>query len=213
MRKHLGKTDENILAGYLAGDLPPRLMSEIASYLAKDESNMELLGMAREALNSANTGREYGTSDVRETRRKQRRTKSPQFIPTGRASWYTVATLAIVFVGIYLLSLLNGYTSSRSSSVPSVGIEWHPVIGTDHFSISWSSVMGAVSYVVVVMDPSKEKMVSRIETSSTSVPSLFSASDSEVPRSGEILELWIAAFSEDGQLLRRSERIPFTADQ
>ena len=69
-----GRIDENILAGYLSGDLPPRLRSEIASYLATDESALELLGMAGEALNAADPE----SAKTRKDRRKQRSNPNTQ---------------------------------------------------------------------------------------------------------------------------------------
>ncbi|GMQ80984.1 MAG: hypothetical protein BMS9Abin05_0414 [Rhodothermia bacterium] len=212
MRRQQGKIDENILAGFLAGNLPSRLRNEIAAYLAQDESALELLGMAGEALDAAKNEIGDGYYGVRESERRQRYTSSRQFVRVRRATLYTTAAVLTILVGLFLFTVLNNFVSARHPPVRSIGIVWRPVFGADQFGISWPAIDGAASYVVMVMDPSSEKLVLRVETTSTSISSLFDTSDSEVPPSGEVRELWISAFGVDGQLLRRSERIPFRVD-
>ena len=204
------RIDENILAGYLSGDLPPRLRSEIAAYLATDDSALELLGMAGEALNAADPEAQ-SKRNKRSSRRNQRATPAPQYIRSSRATLFTITAVLLVLAGVYLVEQLVNYSSARPTEIQTVEISWSPVISTNRFGLSWASVEDASTYVVLIMDPTNEDLVSRIETTFSSIPNLLSAMDTEVPRAGQIMELWIAAFDDNGNLLRRSDRIPFSA--
>ena len=168
--------------------------------------------MAGEALDAAKSESGDSYYGVRESGRQQRYTSSRQFVRVRRATMYAMAVLLTVLAGLFLFSLLSNFVSPRFSPVRSLGVAWQPVFGADQFGISWPGVDGAASYVVIVMDPSSEKLTSRIETTSTSISNVFDTHDSGVPPSGEVRELWISAFGDDGRLLRRSDRVPFRVD-
>jgi len=216
MAKRPEDLDEYRLAEYLAGDLSPVERSSISAYLADDASARELLSMAGEAMDAASS------SETDARKRRQGVRKRPPFMLQSQRSVMRLVigliVLTITFGFALFLHILEELAPTRTPDVPSIEVQWTPVLRSDHFSISWSAVEGAEAYVVVVMDPTSEHMVARIETSETSIPDLFdrpvneTALTKKIPRSGEIMDLWISAFDRRGNLLRRSDRIPFVTD-
>ena len=224
--------DEYLLADYLAGDLSPAQRDRCSAYLAGDGSARELLSMAGEAMDAAELpGTKSDTlrdskpdsqSMAQEDLWKRRegvRSRPPFQTRHMRMLMSLTVVLAILtsLFGVALVFHLseNGLPD-QANTIPTIDVGWTPILDSDHFGVAWSGVDRAATYVVIVMDPSSERLVARIETSSTSINELFGQPNNEVklrnneiPRSGEILDLWISAFDMRGQLLRRSDRIPF----
>ena len=61
-------------------------------------------------------------------------------------------------MGSFLFTLFRIDRSPGGEPVRTIGIAWEPVLGNTQFGISWSGLKGAASYVVMVMDPSDEKV-------------------------------------------------------
>jgi hypothetical protein len=208
--------DEYQLAEYLAGNLSAVERSQVSAYLAGDASARELLSMAGEAMDAA-------SAPETESRKRRQgvRTRPPFMLQSQRSLMRLVVGLVVLTIALgfaLFLHILEDMVPG-TPDVPSIEVQWTPILRSDHFSISWSAVEGADAYVVVVMDPTSEHLVARIETDNTSIPNLFdrpvneaALTRSSIPRSGEILDLWISAFDHRGNLLRRSDRIPFVAE-
>jgi len=217
MAKNLDRIDEYRLADYLAGELSPDDRTAVSAYLAKDASARELLSMAGEALDAA------GGDGAPEPRKRRPGVKSRP--PFQTPSYRTLVRIIVVLCGLTitfgLVLLAHVVESDRGATVqegPSIDVNWSPILRSDQFGISWSAVNGAAAYVLIIMEPASEKMLVRLETTSTFVADVFDHPDNEtalsarsVPRSGEILDLWISAFDTRGNLMRRSDRISVVA--
>jgi len=211
--------DEYILAEYLAGDLSPKERNSVSAYLAGDMGARELLSMAGEAMDAAETS---GPDSVRRgnrrlTRRPDSELRSLQWLVRLTILLCVLTTSFGATLIVHLVQ--NVFPHRGANDVPSIEIEWTPILRSDHFSVSWSVVEGAEAYVVIIMDPTSERLIARLETDATSIGDLFSRPNNEgalpthaIPRSGEILDIWVSAFDARGNLLRRSDRIPFVAE-
>ncbi|MCZ6758509.1 MAG: hypothetical protein O7C39_09525 [Bacteroidetes bacterium] len=115
-----------------------------------------------------------------------------------RTAVYSIVAVLIILMGSSLFLLFRIDRSPGGEPVRIIGIAREPVLGNAQFDISWPGLRGAALYVVMVVDPSDEKVATRTETAATSIPRLFDADTRGISLLGEVFELWTTAFRGDG---------------
>jgi len=216
MSRHLEHADEYILAAFLAGDLPSSLRKEIASYIAESDSARDLLKMAQQAMDVSETGdgSPYVSPDAPKLaspqRVSRRRVESPGI---GMSSLWKVTALfagAVLILTITVAILVMDETGPGSIADGN----WVPSVSAEQLHFSWEANDDAVMYQVLVMDPStgEARVLSGTNQTHYSISAASGLEPRETPlTAGVEYRMWILAFDENGDILSRSDSIPFLA--
>ncbi|GEM_PF-916032 len=216
MPRHLEHADEYILAAFLAGDLPASLRKEIASYIAENDSARDLLSMAQQAMeiSESGDGSTYVSPDVPtpvSPKRISRRRIEPPVIGVG-SLWKVTALFAGAVLILTITVAILAMDSTRPGSLS--GGEWIPSVSAEQLNLSWEAKDDAVMYQILVMDPATGEARVLSGTNQTNY-SISAASGLEPTENGLTVgveyRMWILAFDENGDILSRSDPIPFLA--
>ncbi len=211
MSRPLEPSEEYILAAFLSGELPDDLRREIISYLTGHDRARDLLAMAQEALDAAESG-DGSSQELPEPARlplsKGRIERS--VAPTEDRNYWKVTAL---FAGaVLVLTVIVALMAMNTSRLQGLVVDpvWAPVVEGDAMALQWDAVPGATLYHVMGYDNRAGEAsivgMSTIESINLSDLALVEGSTSD--------RLWILAFDTDGQLLDQSEpvQISMSAD-
>jgi hypothetical protein len=206
MHRKTENFDEYILAAYLSGDVPDRLRQEIASYLNCNPGARELLGMATDALDAAETGDGASYYPVGPEIAGRQRAPDSEWSDTVPSSTIfktaTAICLAVVVLAIALLVHLYGTTgTTKTNSVPVTDTTWVPLLEVSSLGIVWSQHSDAILYRVYIANSSDQREVLSIETESFSIP----ASQIAHLPAGKY-QVWIEANDSSGRIVSVSSR-------
>ena len=204
MPRSIEPTDEYILAAFLSGDLPDRLRREIITYLTGSDQARDILAMARDALDSLESGDGAPVTPSREARvaaaRELHEALNAQV--HDRTVWKVTALFAsaVLVLALIVMFLVAGLPRTQ---VEGRAPEWTPHVEGADLQLTWSPLEAAASYQILRFDPDTQQ-AAVIET--VTLPRVDLGSLGE-PLSGR---LWVLAFDDQGQLLRQSEPVALT---
>lgn len=154
MHSQIAPTDEYILAAFLSGQLPDPLRQEIIAYLTQSGQARDILAMARDAMDSVDSGdgmaesipqpsvsgdghsRVEATASVVSSRKRL----------DERTMWKVTAVFAGAVLVLALIVMALVLDPSRRIAD---GGEWAPSIAGDNLELRWPAVPGATSYHVL----------------------------------------------------------------
>jgi len=204
MSRKIEHADEYILAAFLAGDLPSSLRKEIASYIAESDSARDLLTMAQQAMDVAETGdgapyTNLELATVVPPRTSSRRTTAQPVIGLG-SLWKVTALFAsavlVLTITVGILAFDNSGAASSSDG------NWMPTVGAEQLNLSWPSQQDAIAYQILMMNTQtgEARVVSGTDQTEYSILAAELSA-------GEPSNVWILAIDADGDILSRSGSI------
>ncbi len=205
MSRKTDKFDEYLLAAYMSGDVPDSLRKEISIYLNRHRGARELLGMATEALEVAESG--DGASFANYSRSVEPSGRigytASDFIPS-TTIWKSITAVALAVTVLAISLFVHVYQERKE---PATGIPaqtntfWTPRVLVSQFGLNWRSIPGAERYRVHIQARTSGRELFMFETSSTSM----SGGDFAALQGGHV-EAWIEALDKDESTIRISGR-------
>ena len=199
MTRPLDRSEEYILAAFLAGELPDHLRREIISYLAGHDSARDLLAMAQEAMDAAETG--DGSSRVVVPEAKLATPggrKWKQAVPlVEKHHWKVTAFFAGSVLVLTLIVAVMAMNTSRLRDTV-VGKPWTPVVSGQEVALEWERIPGATSYHIMRFNGQQAAIIGRTSESHIDLVDL----DLEGGNGSE--SMWVLAFGAEGQFIDRS---------
>ena len=182
MPSQIAPTDEYILAAFLSGQLPDPLRQEIISYLTNSRQARDILSMARDAMDSVDSGDGMGSPDPRPVVTSDgKMAPSPETVVMvrKRLDERTMWKVTAVFAGaVLVLALIVMALVLDSNSRVSGAAEWAARVEGDNLELTWPSVPGATSYQILQFDAAthQARVVAAVERPRAELGSILSAS-------------------------------------
>jgi hypothetical protein len=202
MTRPLDPSEEYILAAFLAGELPEHLRREIISYLAGHDQARDLLAMAQDAMDAAQTG--DGSSKVSVPEMKLATSGGRKWKQVGPFSEKHHWKVTTFFAGsVLILTLIVAMMALNTSRLRDavVGHQWAPVVSGQDVALEWEQVPGASSYHIMRFSGQEAAIIGR-----TNEPRIDMA-DLDLESGNGSEPLWVLAFGSEGQFLDRSTAV------
>jgi len=208
MSRNREQIDEHILAAYLSGDLPSSLRREIASYIAHNDDARDLLAMANDALDVADSGDGAAVRSTPSIRRPRpavwNGTDEDVRGDAENSLWKVTALFAsavLVLTIIVAVLVFNGGIPRNTSSFKS----WTPHIATASMQIGWPVQPGASEYHVVLYSEASGERTLLHKTQDTS----YVLNEEETVLTGsDMYSIWILSIDVLGEVSGRSTALP-----
>lgn len=192
MRGNPNIIDEQTLAGYLAGDLPPARRRQVTRYLAENEEARELVLVARELLDDQ--GWRSLPDDGLFTLRRLR-----------LAVWIAGITMLVAAVAVTLLLAVRFREEALAVRTRPAGVEdasWSADLTVQSGRLRWDAIPGA-TYAVVFWDVERGVESLRVPVDGPAVDIWGLV----VAESGRPHAVWIEAIAPGGAVIRKTPPI------
>lgn len=204
MTRSLDPSEEYILAAFLSGELPEHLRREIITYLAGHDRARDLLAMAQEAMDAAESGDGASRNVAPELRIPVSGGQrwAPSDMVSERNMWKITAFFAgAVLVLAIIVAVVALNTSRLQDSVSERS--WVPVVNGEDVVLEWEAVPGASDYHLMRYDPASR---SASIIAASDLPSIDMGDLEGASLTGSD-PIWVLAFGPAGELLDRSHAI------
>lgn len=170
MDRNPSSLDDLTLAAFIADSLPQKRRQEVSVMLSHDERAREVLDLAYQALEAADTPEDPAPPEGHAPSTPNEHTPmapvpsaSPKPTPLQRVAQYAAITAVLFTVGL-TLRLAFGPPSTVLRTDAGSGLPLSVEVTTDDLQFSWTSIPNAYSYRIVIWDPQEARVVAQYAT-------------------------------------------------